>query len=112
MLHWKNIRNGSTLDIALMALQMSIADRNKQSTYRLKGFQEVEDVSDLFLICKPTTYFIFFTDWRYLYRQGFSCKRGKILLINKDMKNLLHKSIVSSYAIIMTETMMFSIDIL
>ena len=111
ILHWKNIRGSSTLDKPLIELKMMCVNSNNTGIYNIKNFETIKEIFDIIPMLKKKYYFMMFTDWRDLYRNGYSCIDAKVLIMQLFNKELINKYIIVSNAILVTDEHMYSINI-
>jgi len=110
IMHCKNIRKDSKIDLPLMSLQI-IEKTEPQNIYRLLESVELTELLDIFLNFNKNTLIICFTDWRGLYRNGFSLSHATFFFLNEYIKIMMNKLNISIMSIVMTSDMMYSIDL-
>ena len=110
IMHCKNIRKDSKIDLPLMSLQI-IEKTEPQNIYRLLESVELTELLDIFLNFNKNTLIICFTDWRGLYRNGFSLSHATFFFLNEYIKIMMNKLNISIMSIVMTSEMMYSIDL-
>jgi len=111
--HCKNIRNGSTEDLPLFSIQVINSSRkNKKDIYRLSDSKELTTIYDFIIDLDINSYIVAFTDWRGLYRNGFSLSKAKFINLNPFTKIWLHHfNLFTIYSIVITSNTMYSIDL-
>ena len=110
VLHCKNIRNNSQIDLPLVSLQV-IDKTETQDVYKLSESKELLDLSDIFLNFDKSIKIITFTDWRDLYRNGYSLSHAEFLFLNDYIKMLINKLNVHIFSITMTKDKMYAMDL-
>ena len=112
--HCKNIRNSSTEDLPLFSLQVINSSRKKKKDiYKLSDSKELTNVYDFIIDSDINSYVVAFTDWRGLYRNGFSLSKAKFINLNTFTKLWLRRfNLFTIYSIVITTDTMYSIDLL
>lgn len=109
LMHIKNTRGNSKDDVPLMSLQMIEIDKPR-CIYKLSDSYELEDFVDLLFKFNEETMVICFTDWRDLYRNGFSLSHAKFFFLNNYITKIINKIHVYIFSITMMSDTMFAID--
>ncbi|MAP67405.1 MAG: hypothetical protein CMF80_06895 [Candidatus Marinimicrobia bacterium] len=111
IIHCKNVRKEMKLDIPLITLQIIHHRGPHEDVYRIKDSYELENFIELFFLVSNKTKIICFTDWRILYRKGYSFSHIRCFFINHIIKKILNKLFVSIIPIIITENYMYALNI-
>ena len=109
IMHCKNIREDSKMDLPLMSLQV-IEKTKQQDIYRLSESSELTDMLNILLNFDKNTLIICFTDWRGLYRNGYSLSHAKFFFLNEYITNILNKLNIALFSVVMTSDTMYAID--
>jgi len=109
IMHCKNIRGDSIEDLPLMSLQI-IDKTEKQNVYTLSESIELTDLMNIFLNFNKDTLVVCFTDWRALYRKGYSLSHAHFFFINEFIKNIINNLNVIIMSVVMTKERMYAID--
>jgi hypothetical protein len=109
LLHVKNTRNGKNIDVPLMSLQM-IDLKAPRSIYKLSESTKLTNVLSLFSNINDRTAVVCFTDWRSLYRSGYSLSHAKFFFLNDSVQKIVNKLHISIFSIVITSDKMYAID--
>tara|TARA_Y100001970_G_scaffold249414_1_gene319863 strand:+ start:361 stop:1050 length:690 start_codon:yes stop_codon:yes gene_type:complete len=111
IMHCKNIRKDIAIDLPLMSLQV-LYKTERQDIYKLSESYELTDILNILVHVNKNTFIVCFTDWRNLYRTGYSFSHAKFLLLNEYIINILNKLNISLFSVVMTADTMYAIDII
>ena len=109
IMHCKNIREDSAIDLPLMSLQV-LEKTEQQDIYRLSESCELTDMLNILVNFDKNTLIICFTDWRGLYRNGYSLSHAKFFFLNEYITNILNKLNIALFSVVMTSDTMYAID--
>lgn len=113
VMHCKSVRNKSKENLPLFTLQSIHSHRENQTIYKLANSEEIIDPIKFLINYDIHTYVIGFTDWRDLYRSGYSLSNSNFLLNDKNIRTILrYINVYSLFAIVTDDNNLYSIDLI
>ena len=113
VMHCKNTRNDSKDDLPLFSIQSINSHRENPTIYKMINSKEVTDIANFIIDYDIHTYSIGFTDWRDLYRSGYSLSDSNFLMNDKKIQTMLHHmNVYSIFAIVTDGKNLYSVDLL
>jgi len=113
VMHCKNTRNDSKDDLPLFSIQSINSHRENQTIYKMINSEEVTNIADFIIDYDIHTYSIGFTDWRDLYRSGYSLSDSNFIMNDKKTRLMLdHINVYSIFAIVTDDNNLYSVDLI